>query len=221
MASSQFNKDSLIIFDFDGTIADTIRLNLAIFNQLADKYGYEKISIKKFNKLRDLSYLEALKEIRFSWFKLPFILFFARREGKKIANQKILTTAPFKGMATLIKDLKDNGCRLGIVTNNATANVYLFLQRYGLNQFDFVIENKNIFNKNRALCRAIRQYNFPKQNIYYIGDEVKDIKAAKENGIRSVAVSWGYNTAQRLIKEKPDFLVNNLEELRKAVLPTD
>jgi len=215
MASSQSKKNRLIIFDFDGTIADTIELNLAIFNQLADKYGYRKVSIKKFNKLRDLSYWQALKQIRLSWWKLLFFLLFAHSEGKRIASQKILSASPFKGMIDLIGSLKKSSFHLGIVTNNAVANVKLFLEKYNLDQFEFIIENKNIFNKNGALCKAIKKYDFPKENIYYIGDEVKDIKAAKKNGLRSIAVGWGYNTVQRLAQENPHFLVNNLKELRE------
>jgi len=220
MANSLSKKNRLIVFDFDGTIADTINLIFEIFNCLASKYGYEKISIKKFNRLRGLSSLEALKEMRFSWWRLPFILFLSRREGKKIVGQKILTVNPFKGMISFINYLKDNDCYLGIVTNNAGANVKSFLEKYGLDQFDFVIENKNLFNKNKALYKAIKNYSLPKNSIYYVGDEVKDVCAAKKNGIRSVAVTWGYNTAKRLAQEKPDFLVNNFEELEKVIFIT-
>jgi phosphoglycolate phosphatase-like HAD superfamily hydrolase len=49
-------------------------------------------------------------------------------------------------------------------------------------------------------------------------DEVRDIEAAKKSGIKSIAVAWGYNTKDALIKENPDFLVNSPDELINIIV---
>ena len=56
-----------------------------------------------------------------------------------------------------------------------------------------------------------------KNHVFYVCDEVRDIEAARKSGIKSIAVTWGYNTKGALIKENPDFLVNSPDELRNII----
>ena len=57
-----------------------------------------------------------------------------------------------------------------------------------------------------------RQKNSSKP-YYYIGDEVRDIEAAKEAGINSVAVTWGFSDLAQLKKAKPFALITKPEQL--------
>jgi len=54
--------------------------------------------------------------------------------------------------------------------------------------------------------------------VFYVCDEVRDIEAARKSGISSIAVTWGYNTKDALIKENPDFLANTPDELRDIII---
>ena len=58
-----------------------------------------------------------------------------------------------------------------------------------------------------------------KSDVYFVGDEVRDIDAGKKTGIKTIAVSWGYNTKDALAKEHPDYLIDSPLELKDIVFP--
>ena len=63
------------------------------------------------------------------------------------------------------------------------------------------------------LKRIIKKYKIDKSQTYYIGDETRDIDAAKKNGVKSIAVTWGYNSEQVLLKYKPSFIAQKPEDI--------
>ena len=57
-----------------------------------------------------------------------------------------------------------------------------------------------------------------KSDVYFVGDEVRDIEAGKKAGIKTIAVSWGYNTKDALAKEQPDYIIDTPLDLKTVVL---
>ena len=105
----------------------------------------------------------------------------------------------------------------GIVTTNSGKNVARFLQNHGLNAFDFTYADARLLGKSRLLGKVIRKERLSKADTLYIGDEIRDITAARKAGIGVIAVSWGYNTSQSLAEARPDVLVDDLDGLKQAV----
>jgi len=54
-------------------------------------------------------------------------------------------------------------------------------------------------------------------DVYFVGDEIRDMEAGKKAKVKTVAVSWGYNTAESLQKENPDYLIDSPQELEKII----
>ena len=84
-----------------------------------------------------------------------------------------------------------------------------------LDLFDFIDCDKSLFGKKRALNRLIKQKSLSLQRTYYVGDEVRDIEAAHGAKIHAIAVSWGFNSFDRLKLANPDYLISHIEELLK------
>lgn len=204
----------VIIFDFDGTIADSFEAVLKISNQLAAEFGYPKAQPEDISRLKNLSSREVVRQSKVSPFKLPFLLRRLRCE----LNREIHRLKPIPGMKSALLMLKQQGNQLGIVTSNSCENVAAFLQAQELSEaFDFIGSGLALFGKGRVIQRILKQNNLNPADVIYVGDETRDIEAARKIGIRVIAVSWGFNSSQVLAAEKPDFLIHEPEELLEVV----
>jgi phosphoglycolate phosphatase len=207
------NNSKLIIFDFDGTLADTIGALIRISNRLAPEFGYPQIGDEQLANLKYLSSWEIIKLSKVALWKLPFLLKRVKEEfPDEVRNVKL-----FPGVIELLNTLKLQGYRLGIVSSNAETNIRSLLQQNQIEHlFDFV-KTASTFGKGKTIDRMIRQYDCPKSDAIYIGDEIRDIQAARSIAIRIVAVGWGFNAPTALIDRQPDLLITKPRALIDAL----
>lgn len=202
-------KNKIVIFDFDGTIADSFYEVVETFNRLAREYNLCEVKTEDIPKLRKMTSYEIIKKFKFPKWRLPFLL----KKGKTIFSDRISSIKIFDGMDEVLAKLKSEGCVLGILSSNSEKNIREFLNRNGIDVFDFIFTENSLFGKDKIIKKIIKKYNFDPQEIVYIGDETRDVEAAKKCGLISVAVTWGFNDREVLEKLKPDYLVDKPEEL--------
>lgn len=204
----------LIIFDFDGTLADTLETVTQITNRLAKEFGYKPSNPKEISQIRNLSSVEIIKQSGISFFQLPFLLKKLKVEMKQEINQ----IDPFPGMRETLIELRHQGNHLGIVTSNSQENVKIFLKNHQLDDcFDFIHSETSIFGKSKVLKKVLKQAELTSEEVIYVGDETRDIEAAKREKIQAIAVSWGFNSEEILSQHQPDFLIHNSHELIEVV----
>ncbi len=198
------NKD-YIIFDFDGTIADTINMGLEIFNQISgelklDPISDEELELIKANRPQDL-----LKSYGFSKAKLASVMLRLRKEmNKTVPNIKLIP-----GIKEALNNIKQLGYNLGILTSNSLENVTAFLENNQLTHiFDFTYSGKNLFGKKRLIKRMLRREAISKKNVIYIGDEIRDIEACKKARIPIISVTWGLNNRELLESAQPNLIID-------------
>lgn len=134
----------LIIFDFDGTLADTLDAIVSITNRLSAEFGYQPASPEKVIQLKNLSSRKVIQQSGVSLWKLPFLL----RSVRSQFNDRIDELKPFPGIKAALSELKERGYQLGILTSNDLANVQLFTQNHDLDRlFDFIHSEMNLFGK--------------------------------------------------------------------------
>jgi phosphoglycolate phosphatase len=205
----------MVIFDFDGTIADSFSIGLRIGNQLAAEFGFKPITLATIDRWQHLSSKDILREIGVPFYRLPKII----RRFKADMSREIPALKPFDGMETTLRDLRNQGCRLGIVSSNSEENVRSFLAAQGMTHlFEFVISCPRLMGKDKALKRILKKQNIQPETVLYVGDETRDIDAAKRSHVRSAAVSWGFNSLQALAQHHPDFILTEPADLNKVVL---
>lgn len=199
-----------VIFDFDGTIADTLDAAVNIYNAIAPKYHCKPVKMEDKDILRGKRPQDFFKDYGVTSFKLPFLLIHIRGELKK----HIINTPLVKDISSALKDLKDAGYNLGILTSNSKENVDMFLFANKLTEiFDFIYSSKNIFGKDKDILHLLKNRNIKKDNVVYVGDETRDIEAAKRVGIPIIAVSWGFNTREILVAQGPSYIIDEPGEL--------
>ena len=205
-------KKQLLLFDFDGTIADTFHHIIEISNRLAAEFSFNLIQPHEIETLKDSTVEQTIEYLKVPKLKIPQILFRARDE----LHGDIADVQPITDLAEILHQLKALGYMMGIITTNSGKNVRTFLAQHDLNIFDFVSSTSKVFGKSRSLRRLVKKHNFHLDQAYYIGDEIRDIRAARKAGITVVAVTWGFNSKNSLEEHAPDYLVDTPEQLIKV-----
>lgn len=210
----KFMQKKVLIFDFDGTIADTLEVIVKITNNLADEFGYPPSSQEDLAKIRHLGAWQVIQRSGVSVFKLPLLI----RKLQKKLSQEIENINLFPRMQETLGELKADGHTLGVVTSNSGENVNKFLAAHQMQDiFDFVASSTTLFGKHRTLKKIIEKHHLHVENTIYIGDETRDIEAAHKIGLEVIAVSWGFNSVEALVNHAPEYLIHSPLDLIKII----
>lgn len=198
-----------LIFDFDGTIADTLGETRLIFNKIAPDYGIREVAAHELDHLRHLSLKELLDHLDIPKRRVPALI----ARGTMMMRSNITQLKLIEGMPEVLVELRRHVRSFGILTSNSTSNVDLFLRTHGLReQFDFISSTSKLTGKSKHL-RAIRKtFSLREDEMLYIGDELRDVKASQKAGIPIAAVSWGFNSPEALAAAEPDYLFHKPAE---------
>ena len=207
--------DTVLIFDFDGTIADTLHFVLHISNRLADEFGYKRIHTDEIEFLKDKPSREVVKYVGIPHYKIPTILAKAHKEFSK----GVTDVHPVPGLREVLHQLRRLHRRLGVLSSNSVENIQGFLRHHDLELFDFIHHATRLWGKNHALKKLIAENGLQREKVLYIGDEARDVVAAQKAGVKSVAVTWGFNSEKALRMDQPDFVVNEPNGLLDLLTP--
>lgn len=203
-----------IIFDFDGTLADSFELVLDIAAELT---GIPRFPEKEIARLRHMPLTKAVKELHIPMFRLPRLVI----KGRQRMSERIDEINLFPGVPEMLKSLHESGYHLLVMSSNSEQNVRSFLRTYNLEgYFDGVYGGVAVFNKATALKKTMRRNRLDPANCYYVGDEVRDIVAASKAKVEPIAVSWGYQAPEALRKYHPLALAKDPADLL-AILASD
>lgn len=203
----------LLIFDFDGTLANTLAIALDILNDLGSDYHLPEVDHSMATELKHKSVRELLGMAKISWLQLPGFL----RKARTRFRHRIASVHPITGIPEMVEELARENRRMGILTSNREDNVREFLRTHRMEHFEFVESSNNIFGKSRKLRRIMRRTGLGSKQLVMIGDELRDVEAARKVGVTSIGVTWGFNSARLLSEGNPDHVVSRLEELRQLL----
>ena len=200
-----------ILLDFDGVLADSWKLSIDLLNSYSQDYGFAPIS---FEEARSLTSKQLLKR-----YDLGLISqFFLVEKIKDGLSKKISEIPLFKGLADICEEFyRSNVVDFAIVTSNSEQNVRDFLENHGLSFVSVIHSNSSLFGKGAAISNFLKRNGVKKNNALYIGDEVRDIEGAKRAEIKSLAVTWGFDTEDNLILANPDYLASTPDKVGEVI----
>lgn len=199
-----------IIFDFDGTIADSLQLVMAIYTELT---GHNPTP-QELDEYRKMPIPKLIKELGIPLWRAPGMI----AKGQKIMRGHLTDLKTFAGLPEVIARLHRSGYTMHIVSTNSQGNVDAFLDQHGMRAYFSEIHGSiGLFAKSKTLRRIVKKYTLQAHETWYVGDEVRDIMASHKAGLRIASVTWGYHHRELLEKMHPDGLADTPEQLFNLV----
>lgn len=199
----------LIIFDFDGTLADSFSWHLRVINEIAVKYRFRRIEENEVETLRGYDAKKAIAYVGLSMWKLPLI----QRHMRKRMTSEIDQISLFAGVDRLLQVLNVKGVTLAIVTSNSSVNVLRVLGPKSSALIQYYECGASIFGKRAKLKRILRTSKLRPDEAIFIGDEIRDLHESRAEKIPFGAVSWGFNSMESLKRNSPDELFTSIDEI--------
>lgn len=204
---------SLAIFDLDGTLVDSFPWFCRTINDVADRFGFRRVAEEELDTLRAASTHEILAHLQLPLWKVPAVARYMRR----LKAAQAADTPLFPGVPAMLRALADAGIKLALVTSDTEANARRKLGESAalISWYDCAA---SLFGKAARFRRVIRRAGSDKAEIIAIGDEVRDIEAARSVGIACGSVAWGYAAPQALRAMNPDFMFERMEDIARDLL---
>lgn len=218
----------LVAFDWNGTIFADTKPCLDSSNKILKTFSQRQIGIEKFRQT----------------FKIPVVSFysvngldknFLIKNAKKLSRMFIANYEPRakhcrsrSGVRQILSWLNAQKIDSIIFSNHTQQSITRHLTRLELlSYFKHIIahnlhektHHKNMRGnyKEAALMEYLKQKKIKPKEILAVGDTEEEIDIGKKFGFFTLAISGGYNTASRLRKRHPDFLIHNMLELKKII----
>lgn len=213
---------STLIFDLDGTLLDTLPDLVALTNGTLQEMGFpprttEEIHSFVGNGIQALIY-QAIPETA-----TPDQAEAAMQRWKElypIAGNKL--TRPYPHIPETLAALKQQGIRLGVLSNKFDQGVHDVITTYLPGYFEVMHgEREDIPRKPdpTGLLRTIKELGSTPEETAYVGDSGVDVAVARNAGVFSIGVDWGYHSAEKLSEERADVVISDARALLDFVQP--
>jgi phosphoglycolate phosphatase len=204
----------LAIFDFDGTLADSAGWFRLTINDVAQRYGFRQITDAELEELRGQRTIDIIRYLGVPIWKIPFI---ARHMRQLVARDAHLIGL-FQGVDALLSGLAECDVAIAIVTSNSEANVRRILGEDNSRRVRDYACGASLLGKASKFHAVVKHQGVSAERTIAIGDEARDIDAARKAGLAAGAVSWGYATIDLLRAHQPDYLFASMDDIRHTII---
>jgi phosphoglycolate phosphatase len=204
------NNKFLIAFDYDGVIVDSLNQNLLVATQACQQLGLKSFpTLIDIEQLENMSFEDIGRQIKVPEDRLKDFTSIVFHQLAQDTNTLFI----FDGISDLLFQLSKQHT-LVVVTTNTQKVVERFLNKHGLEKcFVKIMGDEWQGTKHEKIVRFAQQYNFEKHLVYLVGDTISDIREAKLAGINSIAVSWGYQSRNKLMEKSPNYIAETPQDI--------
>jgi phosphoglycolate phosphatase len=206
----------LLIFDFDGTLADSYPWFRRVLNDVAKKFNFKSVEWdSEAELLRGKSAREILEYLGVSHWKVPFI----SRHMRSLMTRDIEEIHLFDGTDHMLRRLSDMNITLAIVSSNSESNVRRVLGAKTASLIDYYACGAAIFGKTAKIGAVVRNSKVAAGDAIYVGDEIRDLEAARHAGLAFGAVAWGYTRREALAAFAPTLTFTRVDQIASELAP--
>ena len=199
----------LMIFDFDGTLADTMPWFVSVINDVAKKFNFRPVQTHEHDTLRNFPGREFLRHLEVPRWKIPLIAAYMHT----LMQKDIESIRLFPGVDDMLALLHQADVILAAVSSNSLENVRLVLGSDNAARFHWYECGVALFGKATKLKHVLRKAGVSPAEAIYIGDEIEDVIAAHKINMAAGAVSWGFNSLESLQQNRPDEIFHSLDDI--------
>ncbi len=204
----------LAIFDFDGTLADSFPWFVEVLNQVARRFGFRPISTDELDDLRGMDGRRIMAHLGIPLWKVPMLA----RHMRRLMARDIDRIALFPGVHEMLHELHAGGMSLAMVTSNTEANVRRLLGSDTASLISLYGCDTSLFGKRRKLRWVLRKSGVAVTEAMYIGDEIRDLRAAQAIGMPFGAVTWGFTRPEALAARHPTVTFSEVGQIAERLL---
>jgi phosphoglycolate phosphatase len=199
---------TLFLFDFDGVLADSLDIYADVVARCLERIGMPIVKSKEdYLALFDGNFYESMAA------RGVDLAAYSKVAMELIPRIDTNAMKPFPGLIPVLAALQKDHL-LAVISSNGYRTIETMLVRFGFATYFRDIFGADFrFSKKEKIAVAMEKYGPPPERTFYIGDTAGDIVEARAAGVKSVAVTWGWHSRERLIAAHPDFLVDTPEEL--------
>lgn len=205
----------VVIFDFDGTLADSFPWFVQVFSTLAERYQFRRITEQEGAMLRGLSARDIIQYLGIPRWKLPFIARHARMLARRDQTQITL----FPGVERMLAQLAAAGITLAVVSSNSEDLVRHVLGPTPATRITYYACGASVFGKQAHFRHILKRSGVRPADVLCIGDELRDYEAATAVGMPFGAVAWGYTTIEALTACAPAAVFHQIEDVVLHLAP--
>lgn len=202
-----------ILFDFDGTLANSAQVYIDAWNSFADKYKYLPITIDDLAEIQHLDNYSKAKKFHFPMYKLSIIL----PKIYSYFNEHAHEVPLFNGVKEMLETLSSKGYKIIILSSNEKKNIESVLKREDIRTVSEILSSKKLFGKDKVIKKFMKQHKLEPKQLLYVGDELRDIQACNKLGVPFMWVSWGLDGYELIEKENPTYIANTPEDIVKRL----
>ncbi len=206
-------KYKLLIFDFDGTLADSFPFFLEQFDTLADTHGFRRLDRGELETLRGYTVPQLMKHVGLPLWKIPRVAL----HFKTLMAQNIERIKLFDGMDSALRLLSQQGASLALVTSNSYENARAVLGPENASLIAHYECGASLFGKGGKLKRVLAGSGFARDEVLCIGDEIRDIEAAHGENLDCAAVAWGYTRLEALLAHAPEMSFSSVDDMMEKL----
>lgn len=210
------NEQKVAIFDFDGTIGNIEPLIREIYGEVSTKRGWPTLTDEAYRKLRGGTISDAIKWVGVRPWQLPGLM----REARSLVYDRRDMIELFPGIPELLRHLHRSGWNLYILSANSTKTIHAVLKREKLDSLVQVLKRPALLGKSRSINKLVKSQGYQPENVWMIGDEVRDVEASHKSGIRSISVTWGLQDKSILQTYKPTAIAHTAKDV-ETILTTE
>jgi len=207
-------KYKLVIFDFDGTLADSFPWALSVADQLSDRHGIQRIDRSQIDAMRGRTVKALFKMYAIPFWKVPLLI----RDVRHLMTRDAGEISLFPGIEELLRQLAAQGTRLALVTTNSYQNVQHILGQETAALIEYYECGVSMFGKRAKFRKILKKSGLEQKEILCIGDETRDIEAARSAHLDCGAVAWGYAHLDVLKTYLPDEIYLSVDDLAQKLL---
>jgi len=203
-------KTSVVIFDWDGVLIDSLGASYKVYNRIFAKIGAKQLNKDEFLEFQSPNWYEFYSRIGLPehlWKQVDddWLKFYEEEKPELHPDAWRCLTA-----------LKERRFELALVSNGSKARVNEELDRFKVRRFfgsvEFGVEKEQLKPSPYMLEKTLDLLGMKPLEAVYIGDSPADIQAAKNAGVPSIALARGPIQVSRLSAEKPDLIFRSLDE---------